>query len=86
MEYFEVITDAKSGEQTIRLYSQEEIKNLELSNLPTKDTQEEKRKEMYRLEADPLFFRWQANEATEEEWRVKRKEIRERYPYPKEEK
>lgn len=33
-------------------------------------------------EADPLFFQWQAGEATEEEWKAKRQEIRDRYPYP----
>lgn len=84
MEYFEVITDAKSGEQTIRPYSPEEIKKIELASIPTKEFQEEKRQEAYKLEADPLFFKWQAGEATEEEWKAKRQEIRDRYPYPKE--
>jgi len=35
----------------------------------------------YREEADPLFFKWQAGEATQEEWLAKREEIRARYPY-----
>jgi hypothetical protein len=35
----------------------------------------------YRDEADPLFFKWQAGEATEAEWLDKRAEIRARYPY-----
>ena len=38
----------------------------------------------YRLEADPLFFKWQAGEGTEQEWLAKREEIRARYPYPEE--
>jgi hypothetical protein len=36
----------------------------------------------YAAEADPLFFKWQAGEATEAEWKAKREEIRARYPYP----
>jgi len=33
-------------------------------------------------EADPLFFKWQRGEATEQEWLDKVQQIRERYPYP----
>ena len=40
------------------------------------------RAEAYRLEADPLFFKWQRGEATEQEWLDKVQQIRERYPYP----
>ena len=36
----------------------------------------------YANEADPLFFKWQAGEGTEQEWLAKREEIRARYPYP----
>jgi len=36
----------------------------------------------YQKESDPLFFKWQAGEATEEEWLAKRNEIRNRYPKP----
>jgi hypothetical protein len=35
----------------------------------------------YILEADPLFFKFQAGEITKEEWLEKRQEIRERFPY-----
>ena len=35
----------------------------------------------YQLEADPLFFKWQAGEGTREEWIAKREEIKARYPY-----
>jgi len=31
-------------------------------------------------EADPLFFKWQAGEATEAEWKAKRDEIKARFP------
>ena len=38
------------------------------------------RKAAYQTEADPLFFKWQAGEGTQEEWQAKREEIRQRYP------
>ena len=43
---------------------------------------ESQRKSAYKEEADPLFFKWQAGEATEAEWRAKRQEIRDAHPYP----
>lgn len=42
------------------------------------------RKAAYTNEADPLFFKWQAGEGTEQDWLAKRDEIRARYPYPEE--
>jgi len=39
------------------------------------------RQAAYQAEADPLFFKWQAGEATKEEWLAKRSEIRLRFPY-----
>lgn len=51
---------------------------------PTKEEQEVKRKSAYTAEADPLFFKWQAGEATELEWKAKRQDIRNRLPYPDE--
>jgi hypothetical protein len=44
--------------------------------------QQEKRREALVREADPLFFAWQADEGTREEWLAKRAEIKARYPYP----
>lgn len=38
----------------------------------------------YTAEADPLFFKWQAGEVTEAEWRGARDAIRARFPYPDE--
>lgn len=38
----------------------------------------------FRSEADPLFFKWQAGEGTEAEWRAARDAIRARFPYPDE--
>lgn len=54
------------------------------ANARVKAEQENARKAAYTAEADPLFFKWQAGEATEEEWLAKRQEIRDRYPYPAE--
>jgi len=42
----------------------------------------DQRAEAYRQEADPLFFKVQRGEATEQEWLDKVQQIRERYPYP----
>jgi hypothetical protein len=41
---------------------------------------EELRAEAYRNESDPLFFKWQRGEATEQEWLDKIAEIKLRYP------
>jgi hypothetical protein len=38
------------------------------------------RRQAYQLEADPLFFKAQRGEATEQEWLDKIEEIRARYP------
>jgi hypothetical protein len=35
----------------------------------------------YVLEADPLFFEWQAGDCDKKCWETKRAEIRARYPY-----
>jgi hypothetical protein len=49
---------------------------------PAKEEQEAKRQAAFQIEADPLFFKWQAGEGTEAAWLAKREEIRARYPYP----
>jgi len=51
---------------------------------PTQAEQQALRQAAYTSEADPLFFKWQAGEATKEEWEAKRQEIRGRFPYPEE--
>jgi hypothetical protein len=40
------------------------------------------RADAYRAEADPIFFKWQRSEATEQVWLDKVAEIKLRYPYP----
>lgn len=54
------------------------------AHVPTQAEQEAKRQAAYTAEADPLFFKWQAGEGTEEEWKAKRQQIRDSYPYPAE--
>ena len=36
----------------------------------------------YRETADPVFFRFQAGEATEAEWKAARQAVRDTHPYP----
>ena len=37
---------------------------------------------VYREIADPVFFRYQAGEATETEWKAARQAVRDAHPYP----
>jgi hypothetical protein len=41
---------------------------------------DEQRKFAYQNEADPLFFKWQRGEGTQEAWLAKVEEIKSRYP------
>jgi hypothetical protein len=38
------------------------------------------RQEAYQKESDPLFFKWQRGEASEQEWTAKVDEIKQRFP------
>jgi hypothetical protein len=49
---------------------------------PTKEQQEALRQAAYIAESDPLFFKYQRDEATKEEWLAKIEEIKARYPDP----
>lgn len=82
MDYFEVITDATTGEQTIRPYTPEEIAAVIAASIPTLEQQSAARAEAYTKESDPLFFMSQRGEATVEEWQAKVAEIKARFPYP----
>ena len=84
MEYFEVITDAKTGKQTIRPLTPEETAAMQGTAKEQKDRIRAARAAAYTAEADPLFFKWQAGESTQADWLAKRAEIRARYPYPDE--
>lgn len=52
---------------------------------PSKEEQQTARANAYREEADPLFFKYQRGEGSEQEWLNKIEEIRGRFPYPTEE-
>lgn len=47
---------------------------------PTKEQIDSMRKAAYQADADPLFFKWQRGEATQQQWLDKIAEIRARYP------
>jgi hypothetical protein len=49
--------------------------------LPSNAEQRAARQSAYQREADPIFFMFQREEATEQEWLDKITEIKERYPY-----
>lgn len=51
----------------------------EESNRLRKDALLETRRVAYSVESDPLFFKWQRGEGTEQEWLDKVQEIRERF-------
>ena len=48
------------------------------------DRQRQLRAMAYKNEADLLFFKWQREEITKEEWVDKIQEIKQLYPYPTE--
>lgn len=47
--------------------------------IPPEQT-EAMRKAAYQAEADPIFFKWQRGEATQDQWLAKIAEIKARYP------
>lgn len=47
---------------------------------PTQEQIDALRKAAYQTEADPLFFKWQRGESTQEAWLDKIADIRNRYP------
>jgi hypothetical protein len=63
------IDEVAVAAEAVRLEAAAVIKRIESS-----------RKAAYEQEADPLFFKWQAGEATEAEWKAKRDEIKARFP------
>lgn len=49
---------------------------------PTQEEIDNMRRTAYTEEADPLYFKWQRGEGTEQAWLDKVAEIRSRYPDP----
>ena len=87
MERIEI--NVQTGEVTTVPLTAEEIQEREAYErdvLPglLLEQAKQNRASAYRNESDPLFFKWQAGEATEAEWRGARDAIRARFPYPDE--
>lgn len=83
------VINCQTGEVTFEPISTEELAERaawERDVLPVEQRKiaEEGRINAFRSEADPLFFKWQAGEGTEAEWRAARDAIRARFPYPDE--
>lgn len=49
-----------------------------------KEAVQKARQSAYQMTADPLFFKYQAGEATEQEWLQARADVVKTYPYPDE--
>lgn len=81
MQYTEVITDAVTGKQTTRNFTQAEIAALQAASIPSDEQQKASRQAAYREEADPLFFKAQRGDGTLDEWKAKVDEIKARFPY-----
>ena len=69
-------TEKEIADEIAFLESDEYELELKLKEVETN------RRNAYRNEADPLFLKWQRNEATEQEWLDKIAEIKERFPKP----
>jgi len=81
MEYFHIITDARTGEITQVPFTSEEVIEYEKNAVAAKiENAEKQRAEAYRNESDPLFFKWQRGESTQQEWLDKVAEIKQRFP------
>lgn len=83
------IVNCQTGEITAIALTAEELAEREAYErdvLPgeLRKAVERNRAAAFRSEADPLFFKWQAGEGTEAEWRAARDAIRARFPYPDE--
>ena len=66
----------ENGVKVVRAASPDELQFIQ----PTAAQIEALRKAAYQAEADPLFFKWQRGESTQQEWLDKIADIRNRYP------
>ena len=53
----------------------------EAQKISKNQSQKESRLITYEQESDPIFFKWQRGEATQQEWLAKIEEIKQRFPY-----
>lgn len=63
--------------QTVRNLTQQEIDDLKKQK---EESQMQARHQAYVEESDPIFFKWQRGEATQQEWLDKVAEIKARFP------
>jgi hypothetical protein len=63
-----------------RVVDGEEVADTSVAT-PTEPAVQKARREAYQKEADPLFFKWQRGEATEQEYLDAVAAIRARFPY-----
>ena len=85
-----IVVDVMTGEKQVVQLTADEVAQIETQAAMSAqadaqwklDNATVLRQQAYAAEADPLFFKWQAGEGTEAEWRTKREEIRARYPDP----
>ena len=98
MDYALILTDKYKGRQFSVGDSYESIVALDDGPIPPKKELdalwpevehtravaqvEAARAVAYRETADPIFFRYQAGEATKEEWKAARQAVRDAHPYP----
>lgn len=80
-DFNEVITNAETGEVTVRPFTADEIAAI-LAKQPSREEQEAARRVAYTVEADPIFFMAQRGEASLADWTNKVAEIKARFPYP----
>lgn len=77
--------DAATGKKTERDATEHDLAELAACQqdnaIIEKLEVENKRRAVYQIESDPLFFGWQRGENTEQEWLDKIAEIRARHPY-----
>lgn len=71
-----VFDHVPTTEELIQAFPNYEAALLEFNNAAATAN----RAECYRLESDPIFFKWQRGEATQQEWLDKVNEIKARYP------
>lgn len=83
-----LVHNAKTGEQTLVDLTADEIAEREAWNHPDAVREraqveaDSQRHAAYTAEADPLFFKWQRGNGTEQAWLDKIAEIRARHPDP----
>jgi len=65
--------------EEIEQYKIELAENIEREKVILSIQQDFEKKNAYQKESDPLFFKWQAGEITQDEWLNKRAEIKSRF-------